>query len=161
MFLASPLSTTMAVKKDLSIVADSTCSPCPSSPTFKQRASPTYDYSKMSDDTKTSLIYPPSSSASRDSTCRAGPPDLDEQVPPSSDLFHSFSDNEPADDENEDSPNDASCGISSGGGNGCGNMISKITSRRPFQSHRTRCLRWPLNFRRLSLCCVFHTTPLL
>ena len=97
----------MTVKKDLSIVADSTCL---SSPTFKQRASPTYGCLKMSDDTKTSLIYPPSSSASQDSTYRTGPPDLDEQVPPSPDLFHSFSDNELADDENEGSPNDTSCG---------------------------------------------------
>ena len=61
----------------------------------------------MSDDTDTSLIYPLSSSTSRDITYRTGPPDLDEQVPPSSDLFHSFSDNELADDENEDSSKDA------------------------------------------------------
>ena len=97
MLLASLSSTTMTVHKELSVVADSTCSPCSSSPAVKQRASPAYDCSKTSDDADTSLIYPPLSLASRDSTYRTGPPDLDENVPPSS-----FSDNELADDENED-----------------------------------------------------------
>jgi mediator of replication checkpoint protein 1 len=95
----------MTVNKELSVVADSTHSP--SSPLTISTVKRTYGRSKISEDPDTSLPFPPSSSASRDGTYRTGPPDLDEQVPPSSDFSCSFSDNELADDENEGSPHDA------------------------------------------------------
>jgi mediator of replication checkpoint protein 1 len=102
------LFTVMTVNKELSVVADSTHSPSSPFPNVKTRTvKRTYGRPKMSDDPDTSLSFPPSSSASRNSTYRTGPPDLDEQVPPSSDFSHSFSDNELADDENEGSPQDA------------------------------------------------------
>jgi mediator of replication checkpoint protein 1 len=101
----------MTVNRDYSIVADSTCSPSSPSSAFLpsvRRPVRTNGSPKSSDDPDSSLIYPPSSLASRDSIYRTGPPDLDEQVPPSSDISHSLSDNELADDEDEDSPHDAS-----------------------------------------------------
>ena len=91
----------MTVSKDLSIVADSTCSPSSPCPTS---SSPILHRPSIRHPHDTD-VDPPSSAVSRDRTYRTGPPDLDEQVPPSSDLPHS--ENELADDENEDSPRDA------------------------------------------------------
>jgi len=55
----------------------------------------------------TDVDPPSSSSVSRDRTYRIGPPDLDDQVPPSSESDLPHTKNELADDENEDSPRGA------------------------------------------------------
>jgi len=90
----------MPVNKDYSIVADSTLS---SSPPIK-RAAVTYGRRRdaIVDDPDSSLFNSAASSASQQSIYRTGPPDMDEEIPPSSEPAGPLSDHELADDEDEE-----------------------------------------------------------
>lgn len=103
----------MPVNKDSSIVADSTfnpSSPPPATTPAVKRPLRTYGRPKDTPvyDSDTSTFHTATSSASRGSVYRTGPPDLDEEIPPSSDPSRIPSDAELGDDDDESSPQNAS-----------------------------------------------------